>query len=310
MKKKLIILSGFLGSGKTTFLSLLLKKYQHLKLAVLLNDFGKAPVDSTLLDVEDIDKSGAKDRLIELSGGSIYCSCKKDTFVKALFAMAETDAELLIIEASGMSDPVGTSTILKQAKLDDAFEEPVVLSLFDPSKSLKLSNVLEVIPRQVNAADVIILTKADISSDEELMAARDYVRSLNNAAAIYEHGLDRDDALTCLDNSGSLQSEKTVNTQDVVGFNTVGNRPDSFIIKEAPKGIDNLLDALSKDSHVLRVKGYLPEGDSYVYISDTGKGFERRKTESAPVPLTVICIGGTGIEIQKTLREQNLILTD
>jgi G3E family GTPase len=308
MKKKLIILSGFLGSGKTSFLSLLLKRFQHLKLAVVLNDFGEAPVDSTLLDISDIEKSGTKDRLVELAGGSVFCSCLKESFVKALIAMADTDAELLIIEASGMSDPAGMTSLLWMAKLGDHFEEPVVLSLFDPVKSLKLSNVLQVIPRQVKAADVIILTKVDMISVEELEAARAYVLTENSKAPIYEHGFDRDRALECLDMSGNLQSKKLEKINDSLGFNTFENRPDSFVVKAAPSGIDNLIDALTKNADVLRVKGYLPNGDGFVFISDTGKGFERRKTDSAPVPLTVICNTGTGADLKQTLLKQNLIL--
>lgn len=307
MKKKLIILSGFLGSGKTSFLSLLLKRFQDLKLAVVLNDFGEAPVDSTLLDISDIEKSGAKDRLVELAGGSVFCSCLKESFVKALIAMADTDAELLIIEASGMSDPAGMSSLMWMAKLGDDFEEPVVLSLFDPVKSLKLSNVLQVIPRQVKAADAIIITKADMSSKEELEAAHAYVRSESSGAPIFEHGFDRDGALNCLNMSGGLQGEKLAKINDSLGFNTFENRPDSFLVAAAPSGIDNLLDALTKNADVLRVKGYLPEDDGFVYLSDTGKGFERRRTESAPVPLTVICNTGTGAEIKQTLFKQELI---
>lgn len=307
MKKKLIILSGFLGSGKTSFLSLLLKRYQNLKLAVVLNDFGEAPVDSTLLDISDIEKSGAKDRLVELAGGSVFCSCLKDSFVKALIAMADTDAELLIIEASGMSDPAGMSSLMWMAKLGDDFEEPVVISLFDPVKSLKLSNVLQVIPRQVKAADIIILTKADMMLQEELDAARAYVRTENSNAPIYEHGFDRDEVLNCLDMSGNLVSEKLAKVNDSLGFNTFENRPDSFVVKGAPSGIDSLLASLIKNADILRVKGYLPEGDRFVFISDTGKGFERRTTESAPVPLTVICNTGTGAEIKQTLYKQKLI---
>ncbi|MBM9520399.1 hypothetical protein JWG39_11305 [Desulforhopalus vacuolatus] len=307
MKKKLIILSGFLGSGKTSFLSLLLKRYQHLKLAVILNDFGEVPVDSTLLDISDIEKSGVRDRLVELSGGSVFCSCLKESFVKALIAMADTDAELLIIEASGMSDPAGMRSLMWMARLGDDFEEPVVLSLFDPIKSLKLSHVLQVIPRQVKAADVILLTKADISDKADLDAARAYVRSLNIGAPIYEHDLDCNEALNCLDMSGGLQSEKLEKVNDSLGFNTFENRPDSFAIKAAPSGINNLLDALTKNADILRVKGYLPEENGFVFISDTGKGFEKRKTEAAPAPLTVICNTGTGTEIRQTLLKQKLI---
>lgn len=307
MTKKLIILSGFLGSGKTSFLSLLLKRYQHLKLAVLLNDFGEAPVDSTLLDVADLENCNAKDSLIEIAGGSVFCACLKESFVKALIALADTDAELVIIEASGMSDPAGMSALLHQAKLGDHFEKPTVICLFDPVKSLKLSHVLEVIPRQVKAADAVILSKVDMSTSDELEAAREYVQTHNPQPPIYEHGFGIEGALECLNDSGALNTEVQPPAGLSLGFNTFENRPDSFIISSAPSGVDALLSAIENEKDILRAKGYLPEGDGFVYLSDTGKGFERRKTSSAPAPLTIICTPGTGTIIKETLLKQELM---
>jgi|GEM_PF-460809 len=307
MKKKLIILSGFLGSGKTSFLGLLLKRYQHLRLAVLLNDFGEAPVDSTLLDIADLENCHAKDSLIEIAGGSVFCACLKESFVKALISLAETDVELVIIEASGMSDPAGMSALLHQAKLGDHFEKPTVICLFDPVKSLKLSHVLEVIPRQVKAADAVILSKVDISSSNELETARDYVQKHNPQSPIYEHGLEIEGALECLDPDGSLDRAVPPAAGGSLGFNTFENRPDSFIVHSAPSGVDALLSAIENEKNILRVKGYLPEGDGFVYLSDTGKGFERRKTSSAPAPLTIICSPGTGTNIKETLLKQELM---
>ncbi len=79
------------------------------------------------------------------------------------------------------------------------------------------------------------------------------------------------------------------------------------MVKSAPLGVDKLLEVFIQNDDVLRVKGYLPEGDGFVYLSDTGKGFERRITESAPVPLTVICTTGTGAGVMQTLLKQGLI---
>ncbi len=264
-------------------------------------------MDSTLLDVADLENCDAKDSLIEISGGSVFCACLKGSFVKALISLADTDAELVIIEASGMSDPAGTSAMLHQAKLGDQFEKPTVICLFDPVKSLKLSHVLEVIPRQVNAADVVVLSKVDMSSSEELQAAREYLQTTNPQPPVYEHGFGVSGALEWLDTSGPLSSEAASRAAFSLGFNTFENRPDSFTIKSAPAGVDALLEAIEKEKDILRAKGYLPEGDGFVFLSDTGKGFERRKASFAPAPLTIICTPGTGTKIKETLLKQELM---
>ncbi|MFR9039887.1 MAG: GTP-binding protein [Bilophila wadsworthia] len=174
MRKKLIILSGFLGSGKTTLLRSLLLHHSNRKVAVLLNDFGDIPVDG-----ETLRRSGVEGGVVvEIGGGSVFCSCLREPFIKALANLAARDEDLIIVEASGMSDPSAVDKMLRLSGLDGLFEHTSTICLFDPVKSLKLARVLEVIPRQLASASVVVLTKADITTTEEREAARAYIRSL------------------------------------------------------------------------------------------------------------------------------------
>ena len=173
MRKKLIILSGFLGSGKTTLLRSLLLHHSNRKVAVLLNDFGDIPVDG-----ETLRRSGVEGGVVvEIGGGSVFCSCLREPFIKALANLAARDEDLIIVEASGMSDPSAVDKMLRLSGLDGLFEHTSTICLFDPVKSLKLARVLEVIPRQLASASVVVLTKADITTTEEREAARAYIRS-------------------------------------------------------------------------------------------------------------------------------------
>ena len=173
MRKELIILSGFLGSGKTTLLRSLLLRHSDRKIAVLLNDFGDIPVDG-----ETLRRSGVEGGVVvEIGGGSVFCSCLREPFIKALANLAARDEDLIIVEASGMSDPSAVDKMLRLSGLDGLFEHTSTICLFDPVKSLKLARVLEVIPRQLASASVVVLTKADITTKEERDAARAYIRS-------------------------------------------------------------------------------------------------------------------------------------
>ncbi len=305
--KNLIILSGFLGSGKTSFLGELLAKLKHNRLAVLLNDFGEAPVDSSLLNVEDLKNSGAKDHLVELAGGSVFCACLKEHFVKALMELSQTDADVVIVETSGMSDPASMTSMMKLAGLDKAYTDPVIFGLFDPVKSLKLSHVLEVIPRQVRAADINVITKEDISSESSITEARQYILENNPDAPVLTHSTGSNKALQCLDSTGSLIDQRKVNREKQESYNTPGNRPESFTVYRAPSGIPKLIRALQNTPKVLRVKGFLPEGNEHFYISDTGRGFNVEKCQATEVPLTIICQKGAGDMIKNQLIKKDLI---
>ena len=110
MNTKLYVLTGFLGSGKTT---LLLKILEHLKghrVGIIQNEFGKLSIDGDILRDDDI-------KMVEITRGSIFCSCLKLSFVSALSEMAQQDFEYLFVESSGLGDPSNVEEILNAAEI-------------------------------------------------------------------------------------------------------------------------------------------------------------------------------------------------
>lgn len=289
MRKELIILSGFLGSGKTTFLRSLLRRYADRRIAVLLNDFGDVPVDGAVLR-----KGGVENGVVvEIGGGSVFCSCLREPFVKALMELSRRDEDLVIVEASGMSDPASVDRLLALSGLSDRFDHTATICLFDPIKSLKLAHVLEVIPRQLASASVVVLTKADMTGPEEREAARAYIRSREPDVPILEsqngepEGTDRP--------ARGLPAF-------AFGFNTPDNRPDCLSLASVPTDAETLLGVLRADRNVLRVKGYVRARNGILFVSDTGKGFETEPSEAAPTPLMIICMRGTADSVRAALR--------
>ncbi len=299
MRKEVIILSGFLGSGKTTVLQHLIRHSAHKKIAILLNDFGDVPVDGALLAAEgDLEKSAAP--VVEIGGGSVFCSCLKEAFVKAMFDLSTSDAERVLVEASGMSDPSGVTRMLELAKLNTHYEDAVVICLFDPQRSLKLARVLEVIARQVKAANVVVLTKSDVTSEEERNKSIEYIRTVNQDVPIIEsHNGVLD--LANLPQVPSLAPLTTLGS--MVSFNTPETRPDSFNVKEFIKDIDLFVQKLSSYEGLLRVKGFANTNKGTVYVTDTPAGIEVTPAESVSVPLTVICMQHSGKALQESVQD-------
>jgi len=295
MKKELIILSGFLGSGKTTVLQSLIRASRDTPIAILLNDFGDVPVDSTFIEA---DKGDAP--VIEIGGGSVFCSCLKEAFVKALFSLASNDAQRILVEASGMSDPAGVARMMNLAKLDIFYEEALIICLFDPRKSLKLAKVLEVIPRQVRAANVVVLTKSDVTTKEEREAAKDYIRSIHPNVPIVES------AKGVLDLQNLPQTANIASLATLLSFNTPETRPDSFVIKDLVSDIEALRTALESSEALLRVKGYVTTKEGPFFITDGPDGIQITVALGVPVPLTIICMQGQGHELQKRIQQYAL----
>ncbi len=176
---KTVLLSGFLGAGKTTVLRRVLPqlaKDGH-KLAVLVNDFGKIPVDGALLN-------GYSVPVREISGGSIFCVCKQAGLIDNLtFIANELKPELLIIEASGLAEPTDVAALFQNTFLRESYARPLTITVADAVNYLKLSSILRVLPMQIKIADTIILSKVDLAG-QAIAKTEAELKKLNPAAKI------------------------------------------------------------------------------------------------------------------------------
>lgn len=180
------ILTGFLGAGKTTLLNHILHSDHGLRVAVLVNDFGAINIDSQLvIDVE-------ADDTIELSNGCICCTIRGD-LIKALVDVTRRPEppEYIIIEASGVSDPLEISLTFRTPDLQNLIQVDSILTVIDAEQVLSLEKDNEVLAvLQVGAADMVIINKVDLVSAEEMQKVKKWVYSIIPNARILEaaHG--------------------------------------------------------------------------------------------------------------------------
>lgn len=296
MKTPIIVLTGFLGSGKTTLMQYLLGQFPDKKVAVLVNDFGELPVDAALLSGHGL----PDDMLYEVNGGSIFCACLKDNFVLGLKALAECRPDLILVEASGMADPSGITPMIRNAGLGDVCEPMCTLCVFDAIKSLKLAQNLATIERQVANAHYILLNKTDIADPGEVDAATAYIREKNNRAVIFPTSHCRFDV-------DLLKKEMENPFAMMPSLNTTDNRPDAFTVRSVNGPIDAFLAALKDEGDLLRVKGCLTENGRHYYISDTGADIEKREEEENFTPVVIITMQDKGEAVHQRLREAGFL---
>ncbi|MBQ2928183.1 MAG: GTP-binding protein [Oscillospiraceae bacterium] len=185
MNTKLYVLTGFLGSGKTT---LLLKILEHLKghrVGIVQNEFGKLSIDGDILRNDDI-------QMIEITRGSIFCSCLKLSFVAALSEMAQQDFEYLFVESSGLGDPSNVAEILTAAEIaaGKKFDFKGVLCMVDALHFLQQVEDEETVNRQLKHCHLAAITKSDLVDAGQLQAITDKIRSVNPICLLEEsrHG--------------------------------------------------------------------------------------------------------------------------
>lgn len=176
------ILTGFLGSGKTTLLNRIINTPNQQNIAVLVNDFGAINIDSQLIvDIQD--------DMISLSNGCICCTIRGD-FVSAVEQLAarEDRPDYIVVEASGVADPIDIALTFKS--LPDVVIDSI-LTLIDVEQIQALRKEFAVIAmNQIGVADIVILNKVDLVTDEQLESVRRYIKQINKTARIFEtqHG--------------------------------------------------------------------------------------------------------------------------
>lgn len=163
---RLYLITGFLGAGKTTFLRQFLRRFPGEKLRLIVNEFGVEGVDGTLLsDLQAV--------MQEISGGSVFCSCRLDQFEKALTDCGED--ETILVEASGLSDPTGVRRLFSQTDRFPHIQYMGGICLVDAVRFPKVYATARACVRQLAASDVVVLNKIDRAAPEQLRATRQLI---------------------------------------------------------------------------------------------------------------------------------------
>ena len=157
MPVPVLLVTGFLGAGKTTVVNHLLAHAEGRRIAAVVNDFGAINIDAELI-------AGASEGVISLANGCICCSLEGD-LLRTLAALLRRDPrpELIVIETSGVADPADIVRNLMDPVIWRAAPLETVLCVFDASQAAALDDPLQ--RAQLRAADMIALSKLDLADD-------------------------------------------------------------------------------------------------------------------------------------------------
>ncbi len=156
---KIIVIGGFLGSGKTTILlelaGLIVERYKsnnNIPIVIIENEIGEVSVDSEML-------TGFKVK--ELFAGCICCTLTSDLIDSIEQIKNDYSPEYIIIEATGLADPsVITKTINKYVKV---FESIYTITIADASRWYEILDYMDMfLPKQMKSGDIMILNKIDL----------------------------------------------------------------------------------------------------------------------------------------------------
>jgi G3E family GTPase len=177
---EVILVSGFLGAGKTTLVSHLLRSRPEGsgKLAVIVNEVGEVGVDGTLLSGENVD-------MVELTSGCICCTIQTD-FLRAVEEIRDRiDPDFLVVEATGVAQPGDMFDILFHPPLSDFAGLRNLVTVVD-ADFFKVREVLGTFyENQIRFADILILNKIDLVGPERLQEIQALLGRINTHARIW-----------------------------------------------------------------------------------------------------------------------------
>ena len=205
------ILSGSLGAGKTTTLNHVLTTDGELNAAVLVNDMGEVNVDAELVEQES--ELSGDEQIIEMSNGCICCRLRGDMLDEVGRLAEERDFDYLVVESSGISEPIPVAQTFARGFEDAEFDPTGVYELdtmvtvldahsfwqgFESGQALTDDAVEpqdnrvpeEALMDQIEFCDVLLLNKCDLVPDNELDEIEAVLQTLQPRAKIIrtEHG--------------------------------------------------------------------------------------------------------------------------
>ncbi|MFC4601877.1 CobW family GTP-binding protein [Cohnella hongkongensis] len=197
------VLTGFLGAGKTTLLNYILTANHGQKIAVIVNEFGEVGIDNQLV-------VGADEEIFEMNNGCICCTVRSD-LIRILGDLADAkfgkgnrkvDFDRVVIETTGLADPAPVAqTFFVDQEIAENFKLDAIVTVVDAKHADQHLDEGHEAQEQVAFADVLLLNKTDLVSEEDLQKLEHRLRSMNSAAKLYR----------------TQQSE--INLQHILGIN-------------------------------------------------------------------------------------------
>jgi len=193
-----LVLSGFLGSGKTTLVNALLGDPRLADTAVAINEFGDVPLDHLLVDPDG-------DRTIVMANGCLCCNLSGDMeeAVMRLFARRANGTvspfRRLIVEPSGLADPAPIAqAILRNPLMSRSLRLCSIIACVDALFAESQLDRHAETAKQVALADRLVVTKTDLVDEATLTRVKARIRRLNPLAPILEATLGAVDAADLL----------------------------------------------------------------------------------------------------------------
>ena len=275
----ILVVSGFLGSGKTTLVRRLLERAQAAgeRLAVMTNEFGALGIDEALL-------AGTEARRVELEGGCICCELS-DEMVDALEALRrEVKPDRIVIETSGLALPYDIQLSLWRPPVSNWVGDDMAAVLVNAQQLAEGRDLGDTFEQQVSAADLLILNQIDGVSETALRDGEARLRELEPEVPIVRATFAAvDPALLAPPALGAeALAERRVDAAD---HHHVHEAFSSEELRFRDAVSEDEVRAALRERDAVRAKGFLRTDAGSVLVQGVGRRVEFTPAPDAPAEL-------------------------
>ena len=289
---RIYLITGFLGAGKTTFLKNFIKEFSGERIHLIVNEFGKEGVDGRILDELGM-------VLDEINNGSIFCSCRLDKFEEVLEKALSRQPDVIIIEASGLSNPTNVRKILNQEGKFPSAEYKGSICLIDAKQFPKVYETAVVVKKQIAVSDMVLINKTDLAGPEAVSAIKKTICSRRPDVPVYEttFGRIKKEWLSQLSESREADADLIQNADITL-------RKYMLHIKENQSlyTVQKFLEMFITDTY--RVKGIVGLQEGTYLISCTGDLFQAEEFNgSLSCTNDLVVLSGNGLPTRKAMKK-------
>ena len=286
------IISGFLGSGKTTLIQSLLNRTDVSKVAVIENDFGEVSFDAAVLKRQGV-------RLEELPSGCICCTLVGNFKESLRTVLKDGSAELIVIEPSGVAKLSDIKALCESAEFAGNIGPLVTVTVVDGSMAVMYAeNFGEFFVDQLREGQVIVVNRTDDKEDEkelrqllqrenkkapilfEIPEDFDFASFASLVAGIKTHGH------LCTCGCGHDGHDHHCHEHEEVPFQTLTIRVDAC--RTEAEWEETLKLSLEAEPNILRVKGIVKVPSGYATVQYSGHHIDISGTVEADTVMTFI----------------------
>jgi G3E family GTPase len=295
MKNKidLYLLTGFLGSGKTTFLKNIIEDLKDKKIGIIQNEFGKISIDGAIIKGDGLE-------IVEINRGSIFCSCLKIKFADAMMQISDKPIEYLFVESSGLADPSNIGEILEAITefKGDVYEYKGAICIIDAPNFLEQIDNLETINRQLKHCHLAVINKIDLVDDNTMLQLREKISEINNKVPVVETSFGKMDYNFL---NQDLLKDQWMETED--STNSPENKPKTLSMSFQgvidKQDLTKFLDVISQDTY--RIKGFFLLEDGWNQVDVVNRKIDYKKWDAIETESQLVFISKIGPNIIKPI---------